>query len=169
LPASPSAPHDDGQSAARRQAKLEQRARVESLARFAIGYLNQRTGKRYDPMGDANLIVVGKLLAWYDKGGRGGAKQAHEDVARVVDAKIAEWAGDVEMVKFLRPETLFRLSKYQVYLADIEAGPGRGVDLRSPAGPLAPRHRGASVQPGTAEEFRALFPPLPEEEDTYAK
>lgn len=125
---------DEDPAAAKRHAKLEQRARVESLSRRMIGYLNQRTGKRFDPMGDANLAAAGKLLDWYDKAGRGGAKQAHEDVHRVVDAKVAEWGSDPKMAAHLKPGTLFRLSNFQRYVDEAGAGQGTALAVAGSAG-----------------------------------
>ena len=76
--------------------------------RQLLDYLNAKTGKAFRP-GAANLSLVSARL-----------KDATPDEIRaVINAKVAEWAHDAKMAKYLRPETLFNATKFASYLGEI--------------------------------------------------
>jgi uncharacterized phage protein (TIGR02220 family) len=72
-----------------------------------IERLNEKTGTRYR----AGTVATRKhILARL----RDGFTEA--DLLQVVDKMVSEWKGDPEMEKYLRPQTLFRPSKFEGYL-----------------------------------------------------
>lgn len=89
----PITPHDDTS------------AKVEEV----VAYLNDLTGKSFKPKADATRKVIDARL-----------KEGFtvDDCKRVIDAKVVDWGKDAKMRKFLRPETLFRASKFEGYLQE---------------------------------------------------
>ena len=68
-----------------------------------LDYFNEVTGRKYqNPKGLATIMNKGYSL---------------EDIKKVILYKAKEWMG-TEMQKYLRPETLFRESKFEGYLND---------------------------------------------------
>jgi len=43
-----------------------------------------------------------------------------DDFKKVIDNKYREWGNDPKMVKYLRPETLFRASHFESYLNEVD-------------------------------------------------
>ena len=92
--------------------KKKEKAGDEGPERFTeqyreiIGYLNEKTGKRFSARSRANQAHMSARL-----------KEGFtvEDFKRVIDIKWFQWHGDAKMVKFLRPETLFS-QKFDRYL-----------------------------------------------------
>jgi|GEM_PF-1310222 len=74
-----------------------------------IDYLNDKVGTRYKP----NTPLTVKLIRSRMKEGF-----AVSDFKFVIDKKVADWAGDCEMSKYLRPATLFG-SKFEGYLNQV--------------------------------------------------
>lgn len=72
-----------------------------------INYLNKATHKKFSITSKANLMLVKARLAE----GRSVA-----DCKQVIDTKVAEWATNKDMAKFLRPETLFNATKFDSYI-----------------------------------------------------
>jgi len=70
-----------------------------------LAYLNQKTGKQYKETTTSTVRLINARI----KDGNGVA-----DFKKVIDAKCAQWLNNVEMKKFLRPETLFG-SKFESY------------------------------------------------------
>ncbi|HEU4770639.1 MAG TPA: conserved phage C-terminal domain-containing protein [Candidatus Udaeobacter sp.] len=74
-------------------------------AKEAIAYLNEKTGSAYRDV-PTNLRMIGARFA---------EGYTLDEVKAVIDAKCAEWSGNPEMAKFLRPMTLFRPSNFSNY------------------------------------------------------
>lgn len=77
-----------------------------------IDYLNKKTGKRFKPNADGNKRVIDPRL----KDG-----YTVDDLKHIVDVKYAQWHGKTFNNgqlgdNYLRPETLFRVSKIEGYL-----------------------------------------------------
>ena len=89
----PITPHDDTS------------AKVEEI----VAYLNDLTGKSFKPKADATRKAIDARL---------NEGYTVDDCRRVIDAKVADWGRDPKMKKFLRPETLFRASKFEGYLQE---------------------------------------------------
>ena len=70
-----------------------------------VGYLNERTGKRYTHKAKATQSHINARLT---------EGFTLDDFIKVIDVKCAEWLG-TDMEKFLRPETLFG-TKFDGYL-----------------------------------------------------
>lgn len=71
-----------------------------------IGHLNQRAGTHYKATtANTRKLIKARLREGF----------AVEDIKLVIDKKCAEWLNNPEMVKFLRPETLFG-NKFESYL-----------------------------------------------------
>lgn len=74
-----------------------------------IEYLNQVLGTKYRATSEKTRRLVAA---------RRKEKYTFEDFKKVIDKKAAEWKGDDEFAKFLRPETLFS-AKFEGYLNQI--------------------------------------------------
>lgn len=77
-----------------------------------IDYLNKKTGKRFKPNADGNKRVIDPRL----KDG-----YTVDDLKHIIDVKYAQWHGKIFSNgqlgdNYLRPETLFRVSKIEGYL-----------------------------------------------------
>ena len=77
-----------------------------------IDYLNKKTGKRFKPNADGNKRVIDPRL----KDG-----YTVDDLKHIIDVKYAQWHGKAFSNgqlgdNYLRPETLFRVSKIEGYL-----------------------------------------------------
>lgn len=72
-----------------------------------VDYLNEKIHAHYRP----NTLGTKKNID-----GRLNEGFAVDDFKRVIDNKVADWGNDDKMAKFLRPETLFRPSKFESYL-----------------------------------------------------
>lgn len=76
-----------------------------------INYLNDVLGTRYTTKSKAtNSLIKARL------------EEGHtvDDFKTVIDNKYHEWGNDPKMVKYLRPETLFRASHFEGYLNEVE-------------------------------------------------
>lgn len=71
-----------------------------------VDYLNQRAEKNYFPTAEKTKSLI---KARIDEG------RTVDDFKKVIDIKVAEWKGDAEWEKYLRPETLFS-NKFEGYL-----------------------------------------------------
>ncbi|MGN0357216.1 MAG: conserved phage C-terminal domain-containing protein [Blautia sp.] len=78
---------------------------TSDVCREVIEYLNQKTGKRFKPENKATQRHINARI----KDG-----YTLEDLKRVIDLKTGEWL-HTEMVKYLRPDTLFA-GKFEGYL-----------------------------------------------------
>ncbi|MBE6093062.1 MAG: hypothetical protein E7201_07875 [Selenomonas ruminantium] len=81
-----------------------------------IDYLNKKAGTHYK----STTSKTQKLIQARSKEGF-----TKEDFFAVIDKKCAEWLSNPDMVKYIRPETLFG-SKFEGYLNQRE--PGKGED-----------------------------------------
>ena len=88
-------------------------------AKEILGYLNRSAGKGFHEV-DANLD---QIIARLKEGA--SVLQAKE----VVFAQVAAWSNDPDWEKYLRPETLFRRSKFWSYLGNITAPPPEKISL----------------------------------------
>ena len=70
-----------------------------------IVYLNDKCGTRYKATKSTKELIHARIEEGFTK----------DDCFTVIDNKVATWKG-TEWEKFLRPDTLFRASKFQGYL-----------------------------------------------------
>jgi hypothetical protein len=93
----------------RRKREVTQRETTETRSegvRAVIEHLNEVTGKSYDYRRDSSSKpVTARLNEGYTV----------EDCIKVIDVKASEWLR-TDMRQYLRPETLFRASKFESYL-----------------------------------------------------
>lgn len=80
-------------------------------ANEVLAYLNQVVGSKFQPV-PANLNMIASRL-------REGATVA--DAKAVIDRQHKDWANDVTMRKYLRPETLFGATKFAGYVGQVDA------------------------------------------------
>jgi len=81
--------------------------RVQALE--ALGFLNEKTGRNYQPV-PANVdMIVARL------------KEGNtvEDCRAVIAKKCREWGADERMSEYLRPATLFNRTKFAQYRGEI--------------------------------------------------
>lgn len=83
-----------------------------------LAYLNQKTGRSYQPV-KANLsLITGRLKEGYTA----------DDMIRVIDDKCHAWLGDEKMQEYLRPKTLFNATNFSQYVA----GTGQSLSPKKP-------------------------------------
>jgi uncharacterized phage protein (TIGR02220 family) len=94
--------------------KAEGKTLIEQAAEV-LTLLNAKTGRKYaakNPRGapTANAeVVMARLKEGYTL----------EDCKAVIASKYREWGHDERMSKFLTPETLFRRSNFERYIAEV--------------------------------------------------
>ena len=81
-------------------------AEPKSIHKDVIDYLNGKIGARYKASSAINKRLIDARV-------KEGYKLA--DFKRVIDNKVASWANDQKMSKYLRPQTLFG-TKFESYL-----------------------------------------------------
>lgn len=111
--------------------KNSDRGKYDDIVVAVIEYLNKKTGSKRRPMAKENVSLITALL----KDG-----YTLEDFKKVIDTKCADWLGDREMSKYLRPSTLFAKKHFDDY-------------LNQPAS--RPAHRQGRVTSGDNTDFRA--------------
>lgn len=74
-----------------------------------IDYLNSKLGTKYKK----SKATTSQIRARLEEG------HTVEDFKTVIDKKVASWKDDPKMSQYLRPETLFRPSKFESYLNEI--------------------------------------------------
>lgn len=72
-----------------------------------ISYLNEKTGKNFNPKSKANQrLITARLKEGYKI----------DDFKAIVDNKVEKWKNDANMQQYLRPETLFCPKHFDSYL-----------------------------------------------------
>ena len=81
-------------------------AEPSTIHKEVIDYLNEKIGARYKASSAINKRLIDARV-----------KEGYEldDFKRVIDNKVASWANDTKMSKYLRPQTLFG-TKFESYL-----------------------------------------------------
>lgn len=74
-----------------------------------LEFLNRKSGHRYRPVKSTLDMIRARLAS--------GASA--DQVRWVIAAKCREWRDDPDRAKYLRPETLFRASKFESYLGQL--------------------------------------------------
>ena len=99
------------------QAKKPQKAKESKADKEAgevIDYLNIRTGSSYRATTEANIKPIRARL---------NDGFSVEDCKKVIDTKAGQWLNNPDMVKYLRPTTLFSPSKFEGYLNECRGKP----------------------------------------------
>jgi uncharacterized phage protein (TIGR02220 family) len=94
-----------------------------ALRASVIAYLNERTGKKFNPESKTTIHLINARL----EEGRTLA-----DFKRVIDIKVGKWKDDPKMDDYLRPETLFNRTKMEAYLNEKPSGELVGVKPNEP-------------------------------------
>lgn len=82
---------------------------LRTQALEVLDFLNKKTGKRFRPV-DTNLkMIVARLKT--------GATVM--ECRQIIASKYREWKNNPEMIKYLRPETLFCEKKFESYLGEL--------------------------------------------------
>lgn len=99
------------------QAKKPKKAKetkVDKEAGEVIGYLNVKTNSSYRATTEANIKPIRARL---------NDGFTVEDCKKVIDTKSGQWLNNPDMVKYLRPATLFSPSKFEGYLNECRGKP----------------------------------------------
>ena len=99
------------------QAKKPQKAKetkADKDATEVIDYLNATTGSSYRATTEANVKPIRARL---------NDGFTVEDCKKVIDTKSGQWLNNPDMVKYLRPATLFSPSKFEGYLNECRGKP----------------------------------------------
>lgn len=106
------------------QAKKPKKAKetkADKDATEVIDYLNATTGSSYRATTEANIKPIRARL---------NDGFTVEDCKKVIDTKSGQWLNNPDMVKYLRPATLFSPSKFEGYLNECRGKPSiRGDSL----------------------------------------
>lgn len=86
--------------------KKPQKPQISADIEQVVDYLNNKAGKKFK---STTVETVKPIRARLNEG------FTVEDFKNVIDIKVAEWADDEKMNKYLRPQTLFG-TKFQSYL-----------------------------------------------------
>lgn len=84
----------------------------------AIAYLNKRTGKSFTAN---NKATIGFLMARFNEG------RTLEDLRLVIDNRADKWLKDEKMQEYLRPSTLFNLTKFEGYLVEARTEQAKNI------------------------------------------
>ncbi len=95
-------PANDQQTTTSKKDKKEKNKNILSV----LDRLNSKTGNKFRP-GKATSKLISNLLKDYST----------DDLHHVIDVKCSQWLG-TEMQMYLRPDTLFRRSKFENYLGE---------------------------------------------------
>nr|DAS68373.1 MAG TPA: Replication initiation and membrane attachment [Caudoviricetes sp.] len=99
------------------QAKKPKKAKetkADTDATEVIDYLNTKTGSSYRATTEANIKPIRARL---------NDGFTVEDCKKVIDTKSGQWLNNPDMVKYLRPATLFSPSKFEGYLNECRGKP----------------------------------------------
>nr|DAR94576.1 MAG TPA: hypothetical protein [Caudoviricetes sp.] len=96
------------------QSKKTKETKADTEATEVLEYLNAKTGSKYRASTEANVKPIRARL---------NDNYTVEDCKRVIDIKVGQWLNNPEMEKFLRPETLFRPSKFESYINECRGKP----------------------------------------------
>ena len=94
--------------------KKAKETKVDKEAGEVISYLNIKTGSSYRATTEANIKPIRARL---------NDGFSVEDCKKVIDTKSGQWLNNPDMVKYLRPATLFSPSKFEGYLNECRGKP----------------------------------------------
>lgn len=83
-------------------------------ARELLEFLNRKAGRHYRATHTTLALIRARLASGVTP----------DDIRSVIASKVREWANHPDMAKYLRPETLFRASKFESYLGQLPQLPG---------------------------------------------
>lgn len=104
--------------------KKAKESKADTEAVEVIEYLNTRTGSAYRTTTSANIKPIRARL---------NDGFTVDDCKKVIDTKANQWLSDTDMSKYLRPETLFRPSKFETYLNECRGKP----NIRGDSAPIS--------------------------------
>lgn len=107
-----------------KKSKKAKETKADTEATEVLEYLNAKTGSKYRASTEANVKPIRARL---------NDNYTVEDCKRVIDSKVGQWLNNPEMNKFLRPETLFRPSKFESYINECRGKPS----IRGDSPPLS--------------------------------
>ena len=117
----------------------EYRDKSLDIYKTIVEYLNKKTGKAFRSNTSKTKKVINARLR---------ERYTIDDFKNVIDVKCKDWLNDIEMSKFLRPETLFG-TKFENYLNEV---PVKKVVSEPVTNPLADRVRRKIVEEGERNE-----------------
>lgn len=104
----------DTESVQDEKPKKAKETKVDKEAGEVISYLNIKTGSSYRATTEANIKPIRARL---------NDGFSVEDCKKVIDTKSGQWLNNPDMVKYLRPATLFSPSKFEGYLNECRGKP----------------------------------------------
>nr|DAK42060.1 MAG TPA: hypothetical protein [Caudoviricetes sp.] len=97
-----------------KQPKKAKETKADKEAAEVIDYLNIKTESSYRATTEANVKPIRARL---------NDGFSVEDCKKVIDTKSGQWLNNPDMVKYLRPTTLFSPSKFESYLNECRGKP----------------------------------------------
>ena len=104
----------DAESVQAEKPKKAKESKADKEAGEVISYLNIKTGSSYRATTEANIKPIRARL---------NDGFTVEDCKKVIDTKAGQWLNNPDMVKYLRPATLFSPSKFEGYLNECRGKP----------------------------------------------
>ena len=104
----------DAESVQAEKPKKAKENKADKEATEVIGHLNIKTGSSYRATTEANIKPIRARL---------NDGFTVEDCKKVIDTKSGQWLNNPDMVKYLRPATLFSPSKFEGYLNECRGKP----------------------------------------------
>lgn len=96
----------NGKNGKGKESKVKEKKEKE-IYKDIVSHLNKKAGREFKyTTNQTQKFINGRLDEGYDL----------DDFKEVIDKKVQDWKGDNEMEKYLRPQTLFRPSKFEDYL-----------------------------------------------------
>lgn len=104
----------DAESVQAEKPKKAKETKADKEATEVIDYLNIKTDSSYRATTEANIKPIRARL---------NDGFSVEDCKKVIDTKSGQWLNNPDMVKYLRPATLFSPSKFEGYLNECRGKP----------------------------------------------
>ena len=79
---------------------------INSFVEEIVAFLNEKTGKHFQPKGETERLINGRLNEGY----------TIDDFKKVITIKCNEWKDDPKYSRYLQPSTLFAPSHFDEYL-----------------------------------------------------
>ncbi len=95
------------------------RAAAPSHVSEIIAHLNEKTGGGFRPTTKPTITAINARMQ---------EGYTIDDFKAVIDCKSAQWKGDAEMSRYLRPETLFCLKHFESYLNELKTQAAANTD-----------------------------------------
>lgn len=100
---------EEGKDKKGKERKGDKQCLEHARSILILDYLNFKAGTKYQPVDGSLKHILARLREGY----------TDDQCKSVIDDRVREWAQDVKMSQFLRPQTLFNSEKFPGYLGRV--------------------------------------------------